>query len=99
MKHVRLACEKWEKDEKALPPEFQKIKLHFIFDIKMSDKFRRRARLVANAIETEAPAALTYLIILSQESVMIALLLASLNDLEILACNIQNAYLSANCRE
>ena len=29
----------------------------------------------------------------------IALLIASLNDLELLACDIQNAYLTADCRE
>jgi hypothetical protein len=99
MKNVRPACEKWEKSETELPPGFQKIKCHFIFDIKMSENFRRKARLVANGNETETPAALTYSSVVSRESVRIALLLASLNELEILACDIQNAYLTANCRE
>jgi hypothetical protein len=99
MKNVRPACEKWEKSEQELPPRFQRIKCHFIFDIKMSENFWRKARLVANGNEIETPAALTYSSVVSRESVRIALLLASLNDLEILACDIQNAYLTANCRE
>ena len=35
----------------------------------------------------------------SRDSVRIALLIAALNDLEVLACDIQNAYLTAPCRE
>ena len=63
-----------------------------IFDIKMGENFRRKARLVANAgNETEAPATLTYSSVVSRDSVRIALTIASLNQLEILACNIQNA--------
>ncbi|KAI2502131.1 Reverse transcriptase (RNA-dependent DNA polymerase) [Fragilaria crotonensis] len=65
----------------------------------MSENFKRKARLVANGSETETPAALTYSSVVSRESVRIALLLALLNDLEILVCNTQNTYLTANCRE
>ena len=36
---------------------------------------------------------------MSRDSVRIALLIASLNELEVLACDIQNAYLTADCRE
>ena len=99
MRNVLPAFEKWEQSEKELPPGYQKIKCHFIFDIKMGENFRRKARLVANGNETDTPAALTYSSVVSRESVRIALLLASLNELEILACDIQNAYLTATCRE
>jgi hypothetical protein len=99
MKNVRPAFEKWESTEKELPPGYQKIKCHFIFDIKMGENFRRKARLVANGNETEAPSALTYSSVVSRDSVRIALLIASLNDLKLLACDIQNAYLTADCRE
>ena len=98
MKNVRPAFEKWELSEKELVG-YQKIKCHFIFDIRMSENFRRKARLVANGNETETPAALTYSSVVSRDSVRIALLVATLNELEILACDIQNAYLTADCRE
>jgi hypothetical protein len=82
-----------------LPPGFQRTKCHMIFDIKMGENFRRKARLVANGNETEEPAALTYSSVVSRDSVRIALIIASMNQLEILACDIQNAYLTADCRE
>jgi hypothetical protein len=65
----------------------------------MGENFRRKARLVANGNETESPAALTYSSVVSRDSVRIALLVASLNDLQLLSCDIQNAYLTADCRE
>jgi hypothetical protein len=47
----------------------------------------------------EAPPTLTYSSVVSRDSVHIALLVAALNDLNILSCDIQNVYLTANCRE
>ena len=46
-----------------------------------------------------APASIRYSSIVPRYSVRIALTIASLNDLDILACDIQNAYLTAVCRE
>ena len=40
-----------------------------------------------------------YSSVVIRDSVKIALLIASLNDLQLLACNIQNAYLTADCQE
>ena len=48
---------------------------------------------------TETPATLTYLSVVLCDSVRIALTLAALNDLEEMLCDIQNAYLMADCRE
>ena len=48
---------------------------------------------------TEAPATLTYASVVSRESVRIALTLAALNDLEVKAADIQNAYLTAPVSE
>jgi hypothetical protein len=76
MRNVRPAFEKWEKRENELPPGYQKIKCNFIFDIKMGENFRRKARLVANGNTTEPPAALTYSLVVSRDSVRIALLVA-----------------------
>ena len=55
--------------------------------------------MVAGGHKTETPATLTYSSVVSRDSVRIALLIAALNDLDILACDIQNAYLTAPCRE
>ena len=48
---------------------------------------------------TEAPNSLTYSSVVSRESVKIAFLIPALNDLNIMTCDIGNAYLNANCRE
>ena len=76
---------------------FQEIKCHMIFDVKMD--LTRKARFVAGGHMTEPPASITYSSVVSRDSVRIAFLLAALNDLDILACDIGNAYLNAPCRE
>ncbi len=76
---------------------FQEIKCHIIFDVKMD--FTRKARFVAGGHTTEPPNSLTYSSVVSRESVKIAFLIAALNDLDIMSCDIGNAYLNAKCRE
>ena len=70
-----------------------------IFDVKMGENFRRKARMVAGGHMTTTPASLTYSSVVSRDSVRIAFLIAALNDLKVMACDIQNAYLTAKCRE
>lgn len=48
---------------------------------------------------TKAPDSLTYSSVVSQESVEMAFLIAALNGLDIMACDISNAYLNAACPE
>ncbi len=48
---------------------------------------------------TDAPSSITYSSVVSRESVKIAFLVAALNDLDIMSCDIGNAYLNAQCRE
>ena len=43
--------------------------------------------------------AITYSSVVSRDSVRNALIIAELNDSGILACDIQNTYLTADCRE
>ena len=99
MKNVRPAFEVFEGDEHQLHSGFQEIKCHMIFDVKIGENFRRKARLVAGGHTTDAPATLTYSSVVSRDSVRIALTIAALNGLEVMACDIQNAYLTADCRE
>ncbi len=74
---------------------FQEIKCHIVFDVKMD--FTRKARFVAGGHTTKPPNSLTYSSGVSRESVKIAFLIAALNGLDLMSCNIGNAYLNAKC--
>ena len=65
----------------------------------MGENFRQKARFVAGGHTTDVPSTLTYASVVSRDSVRIALTIAALNDLKVMACDIQNAYLTADCRE
>ena len=80
------------------PVGHQYMDCHLIYEIKL-DGFCRKARLVAGGHMTEAPAVMTYASVVSRETVRIALTIAALNDLEVKASNVQNAYLTAPCAE
>jgi hypothetical protein len=100
MRNVRPALKAWEKAKEDIPPGYQQIKCHLIFDVKMGENFRRKARFVAGGHTTEVPESLiTYSSVMSRDSVRIALTIAGLNGLRVMACDIQNAYLTADCRE
>ena len=78
---------------------YQEITTHFVFDIKMGENFCREARLVADGHKTKPPASITYSLVVSRDSVRICLLIAVLNDLDLKSADIENAYLTAPCRE
>ena len=99
MENVRFAFEEFEGDKSQLPPGYQEVGCHMIFDIKMGEKFRRKARMVAGGHTTETPAAPTYASVVSKDSVRIEWTIAVLNDIKVLACDIHNAYLTTKCRE
>ena len=82
-----------------IKPGYSFCGTHMIFDIKMDGKFTRKARLVADGHTTKVSSSITYSSVVSRDSVRIALMLASLNDLEVFACDVGNAYLNAECRE
>jgi len=68
-----------------------------IFDIKMD--FTRKAWFVAGGHTTETPASTTYSSVVLRDSVRIAFMFAALNGLDILAADVGNAYLNADCCE
>jgi hypothetical protein len=95
---VRVAF-KFLNDDDIIPPGYTEVKgSHLIFDIKMED-FRRKSRYVAGGHTVDAPSSLTYASVVSRETVRVALTLAALNDLEVKACDIMNAFLTAPCSE
>jgi hypothetical protein len=96
MKNVRVAFKFLDSGERV-PIGFKWIKCHLIFDVKMD--FTRKARYVAGGHMTDPPSTLTYSSVVSRDSVRIAFLLAALNDVQLLAADIGNAYLNAPTRE
>ena len=73
---------------------FQEIGCHIVFDVKID--FTRKARFVAGGHTTEALTSITYSSVVSWDSVRVGFLIAALNDLEIMACDLENAYLNAH---
>ena len=96
MKNVGIAFKILDEDE-SVPVGFEHIFCHMVMDIK-SD-MSRKCRLVAGASYTEPECGITYASVVSRESVWIAFMVAALNGLDILCCDIGNAYLNAPCRE
>ena len=68
-----------------------------IFDIKMDGKFTRKARLVTDGHKTNVPSSIISSSVVSRESVRLALLIVSLNNLNISCCDFGNAYLNTDC--
>ena len=105
MKRVKIS---WKIHEEHAPEQvrdgkaetligFQEIGCHLVFDVKMD--FTRKARFVAEGYRAEAPASMIYSSVAQKDSVRIAFLLAALNDVPLLSCDVMNAYLNAPCLE
>ena len=99
MRDVRPEFEVFEGTKDHLPVGYQFMKCHMIFDIKFGETFCHKARLVTGGHMTETPATLTYSSVVSCDSVWISLTVAALNDLQVMSCDIQNAYLTSDCQE
>jgi len=99
MANVRVAFQLCENGKQDIPIGYQEIQCHMIFDVKMSENFRRKARFVAGGHTTQTPDVITYSSVVSRDSVRLCFLIAALNNLDVQSCDIQNAYLTANCRE
>ena len=80
------------------PPGYQYMECHLVFDIEL-DGFWCKAQLVAGGHLTETPVVLTYASAVSRDSVHFALTIATLNNLQVMASDVQNAFLTAPCEE
>ena len=96
MYNVSVAFEILGDGEKA-PPGWAKSSGHIIFDVKMD--FTRKARWVKDGHLTQNPDWSTYAGFVTRDSVRIALTYAALNDIDIVAADIKNAYLQAPASE
>ena len=78
---------------------YQEITGDIIFDVKLGEGFRRKARFVGDGHKTETPSSVTYGTEVSRDSIRIILMVAPLNELDTQGTNIENMYLTALCRE
>ena len=92
MYNVGVAFEILDEGSHALHG-WKQVTGHLVWDVKMD--FTRKARWVLNSHKTLDPIGSTYAGVVSRESVHIAQTYAALNDLNVFAANIWNAYLQA----
>lgn len=95
-KNSRVAFKLLDRGEPP-PVGFTEITCHLVFDLKLD--MTRKARYVAGGHLTDVPTHMTYSSVVSRDTVRIGLLVAALNGLELLAGDIQNAFLEAPTKE
>ena len=96
MKNVCIAFTILNLGKKALPG-WTKASGHLVFDVKMD--FTRKARRDKDGHRSPNPTTLAYAGVVSRESVRVGLTYTALMDLEVMAADIQNAYLQAPSSE
>ena len=92
MFNVGVALEILEEGQ-AAPPGWKKASGHLIQDVNIV--FTRKARWVLDEHKTPDPIGSTFTGVVSHKSVRIAFTYAALNDLQVFAADICNAYLQA----
>ena len=97
MKNVSVAFDVLKGGDN-IPVGYQKINCHIVLDIKR-DPSSANADMLLEDIITDPPATITSASVVSCESVHIAFLIIALNDLDIIATDIKNAYLNSPCDE
>ena len=70
-----------------------------IFNIKLGDTFHKKTILVGGRHKTDIPVSITYSLVVPRYSVRIELTISEMNELDILACDVQNVYLTPEFRE
>ena len=95
MTNVRVAFDILKDGDRA-PIGHKHINCHQIYDVKMED-FGRKACIVAGGHMTETPKCMTYSSVVGRETVRIALTIAALNNLQVKAGDVMNAYVTAPC--
>ena len=84
---MRLAFDIFKGDTKKLVG-CQQVKFHVIWYVKLADNFSRKYIFVAVGHTTNALSVLTYSLLVTRDFVCAALIIASLNRIDILACDI-----------
>ena len=84
-------------DRNDIPKSYKYIPLHFVFDVKFDG--RRKARLVAGGHLTNPEVGDIYSGVVSIDHVRLILLLADLNNLDVIAADVGNAFLYGTTQE
>jgi hypothetical protein len=96
MKNVMPAFEFW--DDNQVHVGYKNIDCHMIFNMKLD--LKRKVRFATGGHQTDPPKDMVYTSVMTRDSIRIAFLLTTLNDLNILlAADVQNAYLNAPTTE
>ena len=98
MRNVRVAFEEFNGNPNALVG-YTQITGHLVFDVKLGENIRRKARYCADGHKTGAPASVTFSTVVARDSVRILLTIAALNGLNILGADVQTAFLTAPNKE
>ena len=64
-------------------PGYKKLNCHIILEVKISENFRRKAQFIADGPRTTTSSSLVYSTVVSRDSVHIAFVVATVNDLKI----------------
>ena len=96
IKNSKVAFKLLSRGENTLPG-YNEILYHLVFNVKLNMTYK--ARYVASGHLIDVPANMTYSSVVSRDMVRIRFLDAALNDLDILAGDIQNAFLFALIEE
>ena len=91
MKDVQISFKPWEKGIENILPGYQQVKCHMIIGIKMGENFRQKSPMVARVHTTTSPAGMVYSSVVSRNSARIALTINALSDVDVMACDINNA--------
>ena len=81
----------------TIPKDYKFIPVHYVFDVKYDG--RRKARLVAGGHSTSPDTSEIYSGVVSIEHVRLALLLADLDDMEVIAADVGNSFLHGKTGE
>ena len=69
------------------------------FGKNLGDNFRRKARMLSEGHTTKTPSSVTYSSVVLRDLVRIILMVATLNDIDLQAADIENDYLTTPYRE
>ena len=78
MANVRVGFEVYNGDINDLVG-YEEIKGHLIFDVKLGENFRRKARFVGEGFKASTPASVAYSSVVRRDSVSLLMMIAALN--------------------
>ena len=89
MKNVRTSFESYDGDPRELRElGYKEIRGHLVFDVKLGENFRRKARYVAEGFRVSTPSSITYSSVVKRDSIRILLILYANRKSHLYICTI-----------